>query len=103
MAKPARGSAPPPPVHDVEALTAWAKAYPTEFYRLYAELAADDDSSDAANLQGAATRRTAELVDFLQDVTLGKREATDGEVDAASEELDRYLPALPDVDPDDDA
>jgi hypothetical protein len=38
--------------------------------------------------------RASELVDFLQDVALGKIEAGDPEVTAAAEELSKYLPDL---------
>ena len=38
--------------------------------------------------------RPFELVDFLQDVALGKKKATMREVEAASKELDEYLPDL---------
>jgi hypothetical protein len=36
--------------------------------------------------------RAEELVDFLQDVALGKREATTNECEEAMAELDKYLP-----------
>ncbi|MGB7603213.1 MAG: hypothetical protein WBM24_23120 [Candidatus Sulfotelmatobacter sp.] len=36
--------------------------------------------------------RASELVDFLQDVALGKRKATDAEVDQAQKEFDKLLP-----------
>jgi hypothetical protein len=38
--------------------------------------------------------RAEELVDFLQDVALGKRQATDKEIEDATKELDKYLPGL---------
>jgi hypothetical protein len=36
--------------------------------------------------------RPEELVEFLQDVGLGKRKATEREVEVACKELDQYLP-----------
>jgi hypothetical protein len=39
--------------------------------------------------------RAEQLIDFLQDVALGKRAATEREVYEAKVELDQYLPDLP--------
>lgn len=36
--------------------------------------------------------RAEELIDFLQEVALGKRTATDDEVNQATKELDEFLP-----------
>jgi hypothetical protein len=46
---------------------------------------------------GSSTRppkrsRADELVDFLQDVALGKRKATEQQIDDAQEELNQLLP-----------
>jgi len=39
-------------------------------------------------------RRACDLIDFLQDVVFGKRQATEAEVERACRELDQYLPSL---------
>lgn len=84
-------SAPPAPQGDVEALAAWAKAHPTEFYQLYADMASEEEE--------VAASRAQELVDFLQDVALGKRKATEQEITEAAEKLEQYLR---DAEPDDE-
>jgi hypothetical protein len=44
--------------------------------------------------QDVRMRRACDLIDFLQDVVFGKRQATEAEVERACRELDQYLPSL---------